>query len=260
MKRLGPVLACLLALSACVSARPIPPERAANPDPSPRADTRSGQAADLVFESARALRELRAETRQQILDYALEDAQAVIVLPGIYQAGFFYSVHGGSGVLVARTADGSWGAPVFVGVGGAGVGIQIGLEKQRLVLVIKEQEMLTRILKNGLSFDTIAKYDVLGVREETGHDSLVTERPVTAFTDGVGLMAGVAMRGAVLLLNEGLTRAYYGPENGADNGTGGRDARAVLQTRSAPGHEVFELWAALSVNLPPELITRVRRP
>jgi hypothetical protein len=91
---------------------------------------------------------------------------------------------------------------------------------------------------------------VLNVREETGPGSLTDRRPVLAFGDGVGLMAGVAMRGAVLTLNEGLTQAYYNQYNDQDNAQDWGTARAVMQSKAAPGIEVFELWGALSGDLP----------
>jgi lipid-binding SYLF domain-containing protein len=246
MTRLRLALLCLM--TACVfsgcAPRSAPATRVDNPDyqPGVQPSARGSLGAELVVQSASALKELRAATRQHILEHALADAQAVIVLPGVYQAGFYYSVHGGSGVIVSRTQGGGWGAPAFVGVGGAGFGMQIGLEKQRLVLVVQEQEMLESILEGGLNFDVIAKYDVLSVREEAGRGSLTANRPVLAFSDGVGLMVGVAMRGAVLTLNEGLTQSYHGPDQG--------DAKAVMRGRSAPGIEVFELWGALGVDLP----------
>jgi SH3 domain-containing YSC84-like protein 1 len=238
MIRKNPVLICLLLLAACGFSACA----AARPAPSGQPSQRKSLGADLVLESARTLKDLRAATPHQILDYALKDARAVIVLPGVYQAGFYYSVHGGSGVIATRTDSGGWGAPAFVGVGGAGFGVQIGLEKQRLVLVVQEQEMLERILESGLSFDAIAQYDVLGVREDAGRSSLTDRRPVLAFSDAVGLMAGVAMHGALLTLNEGLTQAYHGQDQG--------DAKAVMRSLSAPGIEVFELWGALGVDLP----------
>jgi len=243
MMRRALALACLLLLAACAAARQAP---------SGQTSQRGGLGADLIAESARTVKDLRAATAHQIMDYALEDARAVIVLPGVYQAGFYYSMHGGSGVIVARTKSGNWGAPAFVGVGGAGFGLQIGLEKQRLVLVVQEQEMLESILESGLNFDVIAKYDVLSVREEAGRGSLTEHRPVAAFTDGVGLMAGVALRGAVLTLNEGLTQAYHGQDSGG--------ARAVMQSANAPGMEVFELWGALNVDLPRGRAGRVSAP
>lgn len=239
----GLALAALVLLSACAATRPAPSAQTAQ---------RGSLGADLVAQSARTLQELRISIPQRILDFALEDARAVIILPGVYQAGFFYSLHGGSGVVVRRNSNGGWGAPAFVSVGGAGFGVQAGLEKQRLVLVVQEQEMLEGILRSGLNFDAIAKYDVLGVREEAGRDSLTEHRPVLAFSDGVGLMAGVALRGALLTLNEGLTQAYHAPVPG--------DAQAIMAGASAPGIEVFELWDALTVTLPQEQIQQVRRP
>ncbi|MDO9631078.1 MAG: lipid-binding SYLF domain-containing protein [Humidesulfovibrio sp.] len=235
----GLILLSACWLSACASARTVPADQSGQSgQPSPR----NTMARDLILESARTVKELRAATAYQILDYALEDAYAVIVLPGVYQAGFFYSIRGGNGVILARTSNGSWGAPAFMGIGGAGYGLQAGLEKQRLVLVVQEREMLESILANGLSFDVIAKYDVLGVREEVGRGSLTTRSPVLAFGDGVGFMAGVAMRGAVLTLNEGLTQTYYGQDQG--------NAKTVMQSVDARGIQVFELWGALSANLP----------
>jgi len=236
---LGLLLLSACWLSACAAARPAPP---VEPGQAGQPMQRSSMAAELILDSARTVKELRAAAHYQILDYALRDACAVIVLPGVYQAGFFYSVSGGNGVILTRTSTGGWGAPAFMGIGGAGYGLQAGLEKQRLVLVVQEPEMLESILANGLSFDVITKYDALGVREETGPGSLTTRSPVLAFSDGVGIMAGVALRGAMLSLNEGLTQAYYGRDQAR--------ARAVMQSTDAHGIEVFELWGALSANLP----------
>ena len=213
------------------------------------AESSRSMAEGLLRDSARTLDDLRKETPRRMLDEAIAGARAVIILPGVYQAGFMYSVHAGSGVLVARRADGGWGAPVFLAVGGAGYGPQVGLEKSRLVLAVMEEEMLQRILTQGVSLDATAKYDVLGVREETGPGTLTDGRPVVAFSDGVGIMAGVALRGGIIKLDRGLTRAYHGQNMGGQN-AGGPDAgeaETVMRTANAPGMETFMLWGALGV-------------
>lgn len=239
MRRLLPLaLLGLAALSACAANRQAAGPQGQTQTPQPTAQS-SGSAATLLEQSARTLREMRANTPDRMFDAALESARAVIVLPGVYQAGFFYSVQGGNGVLVARRADGGWGAPVFVNVVGAGYGLQAGLEKSRLVLAVQEEEMLARLLANGLNLDATAKYDILGVREETGPSSLTAERPVMAFADGVGLMAGIAVRGGLLRVDGTMTRAYHGAA--AD------DLERTLRGISAPGLETFALWAALGV-------------
>lgn len=242
----------LLGLSACVGVPPRQPASQTTQNPS-APPARQSHAADLLDRSARCLLELRKASANHTLDAALEDARAVIVLPGVYQAGFFYSIHAGDGVLVARRADGGWGAPVFLSVGGAGYGVQAGLEMSRLVLAVMEEEMLERILAGGFTFDATAKYDMLGVREETGPGNLTTERPVMAFSDGVGLMAGVALRGGLLRMNEGLTQVYH-------DRTAGEVAQVIRGT-SAPGLEVFSLWNALVLEEQPgPEIIRLKRP
>lgn len=242
-------LSGLLALSACAaqtSSQTAPDAASAQPTFSQEAP--AGQADALLKQSARTLLEMRQASPHKMLDAAIEDALAVIILPGIYQAGFMYSVHGGSGVLLARRADGGWGAPVFVSVAGAGYGPQLGLEKSRLVLAVMEEGMLLRILDSGLSFDAAAKFDILGVREETSRDSLTEGRPVMAFADGVGLMAGVALRGGLLTVSQTLTVNYHGPAAGS--------VQEIMRGTSAPGLEVFQLWGALLVEEPTTEIIR----
>lgn len=243
------LLGCLLC-AACAAQRPSPqdPQDASAIPP-------QGQAASLVAASARTLTEMRAASTNRLLDYALEDARAVIVLPGIYQAGFIYSLRAGNGVLVARRDDGGWGAPIFMSFGGAGYGPQIGLEKSRLVLVVQDDEELARILAGGFTFDATVKYDIVGVREEHGPGTLTEERPVLAVSDGVGIMAGVALHGGGLTVDRSLTAAYHGQDAGADGAV-----ERILKGTSAPGLEVFQLWSALVVDLPQDVIQRGNKP
>lgn len=249
-------LSCLLALCGCAGTQVGPTaaptaQNAQAPASATQAQSQA-QAEAMLEDCARTLMELRAATPQRMLDASLEDARAVIVLPGVYQAGFFYSLHGGGGALLARRPDGGWGSPLFVSLGGAGYGPQVGLEKSRLVLVLREEEMLERILDSGLHFEASAGFDILGVREQTSRGSLTERRPVEAYSDGVGLMAGVALRGGVLRVNQGLSAAYHGEA----------DMSRILRGSGAPGLGVFRLWSALPLPAPgPELIvTRTGRP
>lgn len=185
---------------------------------------------------------MRAAAPRQSLDYWLEGAQGVVILPGVYQAGFFYSVQGGEGVAITRKSDGLWSSPAFMSLVGAGFGIQAGLEKTRLVLVINDRDALAEILAKGFSFDVTARYTMLNLHEVTGPSSATRDKPVIAVSDGVGVMAGVGLRGAVLSQNTQRTARYHG--------SGPEQAQTVLQGSSAPGMEVWDLWDALTVRLP----------
>lgn len=234
MPRLAALALLLLALSACAGRQ--------TPGAEPGAPARSETAAALVRDAAKTLRELRAASPRQELDHWLQDARGVVVIPGVYRAGFLYSLHGGQGVVLARRADGSWSPPAFVSMGGAGFGVQAGLERERLVLVLLDPEALDQVLAGGLDFGATAMFDAVGVREQTGPDSRTRGKPVLAFSDGFGLMAGVGMKGGGLGQFRSLNAAYHGQAaaEGAD----------VLRGDSIPGMEVLELWEALRVDLP----------
>lgn len=251
MRRLPLLALCGLAALGAASALPGCASQGLSPrDPAQAktmAESSRSMAASLLEQSARTLREMRTPRAAETLEAALAGARAVIVLPGVYQAGFLYSIHAGSGVLVARRADGGWGAPVFMAMGGAVYGPQVGLEKSRLVLVVMEEEMLERILAQGLTFDASVKYDVLGVREESGPGSLTEDRPVVAFADGVGVMVGVALRGGLLKVDRGLTLAYYADRRPAEAGASGQEIQKIMRGANAPGMETFAFWAALGV-------------
>lgn len=224
-------LACLL-LSACAAGQPRPGSQA-GAEPNPRTDA----GAALVRAAAATLRDMRAASPHKALDHWLADARAVVVIPGVYRAGFIYSLHGGSGVALERRADGNWSPPAFLAMGGAGFGIQAGLERARVVMVVLEREALEQMLAGGPDFAASALYDVVGVREHMGPDSRTRGKPVLAFSDGLGLMAGVGLHLGGLGQDRGLNAAYHGQDLA--------EGEAVLRSASAPGLEVFELWEAL---------------
>lgn len=197
----------------------------------------SSSAASVVRDSATTLKEMREASPHKILDHWLAEAKAVVIIPGVYRAGFLYSVQGGNGIVVERRSDGNWSSPAFLTMGGAGFGMQAGLERVRLVMVVLEAEALEQILGGGPDFAVNALYDVIGVREQTGPDSRTRNKPVIAFADGLGIMAGVGMHLGGLGQSKSLNAAYHGPELA--------DGKAVLSSGSAPGLEVMELWEAL---------------
>lgn len=247
--------AALASQGGCAPSRPAANQsagRTAVSEAGQVATPRARHAATLLAEAARTLRGMRKAETRGVLDAAIAESRALVIFPGVYQAGFLYSVRAGDGVLVARRPDGGWGSPVFVGMAGAGYGLQAGLEKSRLLLAVTEEPMVERLLAGSLDLDATTVYDILGVREQTGPGTLTAREPVMAFTDGVGMMAGIALHGGALYLNRGLTQSYYGVDSGP--------AEDVLRRADAPGMEVFALWGALGVAPAGPAIRVVARP
>ncbi len=61
---------------------------------------------------------------RQIPRSILSNARGLAIIR-VLKAGFVFSGKGGQGVVVARTAHG-WSGPSFIGLGGAGWGLQAG--------------------------------------------------------------------------------------------------------------------------------------
>jgi lipid-binding SYLF domain-containing protein len=57
------------------------------------------------------------------------------------------SVHGGSGIVIARLPDGTWSAPSAIGTWGLGLGLQFGLEVAEYIFILQTQEALQHFRK-----------------------------------------------------------------------------------------------------------------
>lgn len=62
------------------------------------------------------------------------------------------SLHGGSGIVIARLSDGTWSAPSAIGTWGLGFGIQFGLEVAEYIFILQTQESLEHF-RRGSSFN-----------------------------------------------------------------------------------------------------------
>src|SRR4030095_3210196 len=80
----------------------------------------------LVDESANTLRAFYEMPERQIPRRILSNARGLAIIR-VFKGGFIFSGKGGQGVLVARTSNG-WSGPSFIGLGGAGWGLQVGGE------------------------------------------------------------------------------------------------------------------------------------
>ncbi|PPR66970.1 MAG: hypothetical protein CFH02_01551, partial [Alphaproteobacteria bacterium MarineAlpha3_Bin1] len=95
-------------------------------------------------------------------------ARAVMILPAIVKAGFFFGAEGGSGVLMARNADGTWGYPAFYTLGAASIGLQFGIQDTETILVIRNEGALKSIIKDQGKFgaDLGVTFGVVGAGME----------------------------------------------------------------------------------------------
>jgi lipid-binding SYLF domain-containing protein len=167
---------------------------------------------ELVDRSKILVDRLRRDSNmgKQVTEY-LGRAKAVLIVPNLWRAGFFIGGSGGSGLLCARAADGSWSAPAFYGVGGGSFGLQIGAEMQELLLFVLTDGGLDKLMDNQAKIGADLTFALGPVGAGVG--SATTPNfgaDLIAFSSGIGLYGGLNLEGGLIATREEWNRIYYG--------------------------------------------------
>jgi lipid-binding SYLF domain-containing protein len=142
----------------------------------------------------------------------IPSAKALLILPSTVKGGFLVGAEGGSGVLIARAQDGSWGYPAFYTLGAASFGLQAGLQDVETVLVIRNEGALQSVIKRQgkLGADIGVTVGFYG----TGMEASTTTNlraDILAFTNAkVGAFAGASFEGAALVRRRDYNESFYG--------------------------------------------------
>jgi lipid-binding SYLF domain-containing protein len=140
-------------------------------------------------------------------------AKAIIIVPNMMRAAFFFGGRGGNGVMLVRGADGKWSPPAFYTLGGISWGLQIGAQSSELVIAVMTDKGLSSIMDReatlgadaGLAVGELGK----GVNAATG---MGLSSDMYAFARSEGLFVGVSLEGAVIAPRETWNQQLYGQD------------------------------------------------
>jgi lipid-binding SYLF domain-containing protein len=172
----------------------------------------------------------------------LKKAKAVAIFPSVFKAGFIIGGQGGTGVILARSKDGSWSGPAFYTMAGASVGLQIGASSTDFMMMI--------MTANGLK-------GILEGHAKLGGDATVAAGPVGRSATGGSTFAGkdsdiysysMSAPGVRQGAHQGLLR--QGLHRQADpGGAQGRDSR-IGQEAHRPVGQVRQVRSAVAFTSP----------
>lgn len=132
----------------------------------------------------------------------------------VFKAGFLGSGRFGSGVVVARLADGTWSGPSAVGTLGGGFGGQIGFELTDFVFILNDAAAVKTFAQLGSitlgGNVSIAAGPVGRNAEAAGAASLKSVSGVFAYSKTKGLFAGVSLEGSVIIERRDANEKLYG--------------------------------------------------
>lgn len=190
---------------------------------------------ELVDQSTDTLRAFYDMPERQIPRRILHHARGLAIIR-VLKAGFVFSGKGGQGVVVARTGHG-WSGPSFIGLGGAGWGLQIGAEMTDFIFVLNNDAAVRAFSRDG-NFKLGA--DVSAAAGPVGRDlqaDVTTTAAVYTYSRSKGLFAGISLEGAIIGTQKTANARYYGRV---------AEARSILAGRVAPPPGAHRLLGLLN--------------
>jgi lipid-binding SYLF domain-containing protein len=153
---------------------------------------------------------MRQNTRFAALDVELPRAKGVLIFPHVRKASLLLGGGGGNGVLVVRGPDGSFSDPAFYSIGAPSVGVQVGYQEATIVLLIKDDETLRRVMQSNFTLGANTGAGVGHASEHSAATGEVVTRPIEQFAEAGGAFAGVSLDGYVTSPRDKHNMAYYG--------------------------------------------------
>jgi SH3 domain-containing YSC84-like protein 1 len=172
-----------------------------------------------IIDKARvALENLRRDPDFPTLNEALGRAKAVLIIPSLIKAGFILGGEGGSGVLLARSANGGWGDPAFYTMASGSVGLQVGAQDAEVIFTVMTDKGLQQVIQNQFKLGADASIAVgpkgMGLEAST---TAALGADIYSFARTRGAFAGGSFEGSYIKAREEWNRAYYGQNLSVDD-------------------------------------------
>ena len=163
---------------------------------------------ELVSKAEASFRDFQNDPNMQWLRDNLGRAKAVMIAPEMRKAAFVVGGSGGRAVLLARDPNtGEWSGPAFYTIANASLGIQAGVEKSEVVMLVMTDNGLTSLLKTQakLGGDISIAVGPVGSGAERG---ITTD--VVSFSRSKGIYGGLNLNGTIVKVSDERNQKYYG--------------------------------------------------
>ena len=176
----------------------------------PAAQDGGAEESERITRSADVLDAIMAADDSAIPDAILERAQGIAVFPGTTRAGFGFGGMRGRGVLSARSGD-SWSAPAFLTLTGGSFGLQIGVQRSDIILVIMVPEGLDNLVSNQFSIGVDAGLAAGPVgRNAAAATDLQLSAQILSYSRARGVFAGITINGSTIRQDVDANERFYG--------------------------------------------------
>lgn len=169
-----------------------------------------GSAEEKLLDSSNAFKNMLRDS-QTLPRKVFNKAQAIAIFPGTIEISMLLGGKTGNGVMVVRKDDGSWSYPFFVKLGGAGFGLQLGVEKKDILMVFNTKDSVKRLMNNKITLGVDASAAIGPAGESVGKGSETNfKAEIYTYVKTQGLFAGVSLDGSVLNHDYDQNAELYG--------------------------------------------------
>jgi lipid-binding SYLF domain-containing protein len=141
----------------------------------------------------------------------VQNAYAVLIVPEMLKAGFFFGAEYGVGVLLVRDPQtGQWGQPAFYSLYAGSFGVQLGGTISDVIFTIMNEGAVDQLISNKVQFggDVGLAFGRAGLGVGAGTTTQFRE-DVYAFSKSKGLYGGMSLDGTVVAPKHDWNEAYY---------------------------------------------------
>ncbi len=139
---------------------------------------------------------------------ALLQKSEAILISEITKGGLFFGLETGKGILTIRDKQ-KWSNPIFINMLNMSLGLQAGIEVQKLVLVFTNRNEATQFAK-GNSKVCFGFNVTIGPLTNQISTNTIFDHNVYVYTSGIGMFGGMSFKTASLTIDNAANRELYG--------------------------------------------------
>uniref|UniRef100_A0AAV1TNT5 FYVE-type domain-containing protein n=1 Tax=Peronospora matthiolae TaxID=2874970 RepID=A0AAV1TNT5_9STRA len=150
----------------------------------------------------------------------------------VIKMGFVFTGRMGTGLVVAKLADGRWSAPSAIATAGIGWGAQVGGEITDFVIVLNTPRAVEAFCASGqvnlgaelgVSAGPVGRVASGALEASSGMDVA----PCYSYSHSKGLFAGISLEGSIILARPDINRSFYGKAVSVSSLLGGVESPPV---------------------------------
>lgn len=157
---------------------------------------------------------------------ALLKKSEAIIISDINKAGLFLGLEAGKGILTIRN-QGKWSHPIFINMLNMSLGLQAGIEVQKLVLVFINRKQAEEFLRGSSKICFGFNVTIGPLANEVRTDTII-DNNVYYYTSGIGMFGGISLKTTSLTIDNAANRSLYGKTVSIDDFLNGNTKKIAI--------------------------------